>query len=104
MPAQDTLTHAAAASAGTAPEAPTENVFNQVFANLGNHHEIDFMPIGKVPLPYIFVDQGNLHVFSGMESLKESGIYTVNTDPRVDKLQTVEASPIAEKGSVARLD
>jgi F-type H+-transporting ATPase subunit a len=81
-----------------------------MFGFLGNHHELDFttdvgpIHLGKVPLPYLFWDQGSFHVFGGEESLKESGVYTVNTDPRIDTAQTLKSSPLAEKGRVVRLD
>src|SRR5437773_2501691 len=108
MPAHDSLQtiHEPQATSATAlPEGGAkENVFNQVFGFLGNHHELDFMPLGKVPLPYIFFDQGTLHVYGNPEALKESGVYTVNTDERLDTLKVIEASPTAEKGRAARLD
>jgi F-type H+-transporting ATPase subunit a len=107
MAATDTLTQAAS----PAPvEAAKPNVFNEGFGFLGNHHELDFttdlgpIHLGKVSLPYIFWDHGSFHVFSGEESLKESGVYTVNTDPRIDTAQTVKSSPLAEKGKAVRLD
>src|SRR5450759_734529 len=75
-------------------EAAKPNVFNEVFRFLGNHHSLDFMPLGKVPLPYMFWDQGSFHVFPSEEAVISSGIYTVDTSKDV--------SPIAEKGGVLR--
>ena len=101
MAATDSLTTAP----NQAAEAPAKpNVFNEMFGFLGNHHSIDVMPLGKIPLPYIFFDQGTLHAYGSKETLVESGIYTINTDSRIDTFQRIEASPIAEKGRPVRLD
>ena len=101
MPQADSTLHTATpAMADTAQP----NVFSQMFGFLGNHHAVDINPFGEIPLPYIFFDQGKLHVYGNSESLQESGVYTTNTDKRFDTLGTIQASPLAEKGSVVRLD
>ncbi|MFI5202214.1 MAG: F0F1 ATP synthase subunit A, partial [Candidatus Kapaibacterium sp.] len=100
------------ASDTTLAQAPTAapqetaqpNVFSQMFAELGNHHAVNFMPFGELPLPYIFVDQGSLHVYATGESLKESGVYTTNLDSSFDPQHTIASSPLAEKGAVMRVD
>lgn len=76
--------------------AETPNFFNEVYGFLGNHHSIDFMPVGKISLPYMFFDNGSFHVYPGEESLNASGQYT--TDMRA------ETSPIGEKGAAVRND
>src|SRR5438105_2655978 len=95
MPAHDTISQAAASTA--APEAAgKENVFDLGFGFLGNHHSIDFMPFGKVSLPYLFFDNGSFHYFGGEESLVASGQYTTD--------MSKETSPIGEKGKAVRKD
>src|SRR5581483_1504110 len=103
--ATGTASQAAAPTApvAAAPEAKT-NFFSEGFKTLGNHHVVDVMPFGEIPLPYIFVDHGSFHYYASAESLKESGIYSTNTDPKFDPEHTIETSPLAEKGSVVRLD
>ena len=102
--AADTTLAQTSSAASAAPAAGQVNYFDQMFGNLGNHHEVDFSPIGNIPLPYIFFDQGTLHVYGTEESLKESGIYTTNIDPRFDPNHTVATSPLTEKGAVVRVD
>jgi F-type H+-transporting ATPase subunit a len=93
MPTTDSLTTAP----NQAAEAPAKpNVFNEMFGFLGNHHSIDVMPIGKIPLPYFFWDQGSFHEFGSEEAVLQSGTYKVN--------DANEASPIAEKGGILRKD
>jgi F-type H+-transporting ATPase subunit a len=104
MPATDTLSSAASSASASPAEAAKPNVFSEMFGGLGNHHVVDVMPFGEIPLPYIFFDQGSLHVFGSAESLKESGVYTTNTDKQFDPLGTIASSPLAEKGSVVRID
>lgn len=103
MAATDTLTQTTIPSSAAADSAQP-NFFSQMFANLGNHHEVDFSPIGKLPLPYIFFDQGSLHLYGSTESLQESGIYTTNIDKQFDPSKTIISSPLTEKGSVMRID
>jgi F-type H+-transporting ATPase subunit a len=91
--------------ATTAPqEAAKPNFFSEGFKELGNHHTVDFTPFGELPLPYIFFDQGSLHMYASAESLKESGVYTTNVDPKFDPQHLIETSPLAEKGAALRLD
>src|SRR5947209_19273450 len=101
MPAQDTLTQAAGtaheAPAASVPAAPaTPNVFGEGFVLLGNHHSIDFMPFGKLSLPYMFFDNGSFHYFSNEETLSASGQYIGDN--------RAENSPIGEKGAAVRND
>src|ERR1043165_3060757 len=104
MPTQDTAistmpathegateSHAASQHEGAAGETP--NYFNEVYGFLGNHHSIDFMPIGKVSLPYMFFDNGSFHYYSGEEALNESGQYMAD--------MRAEVSPIGEIGRAA---
>ncbi len=109
MAADTTLAQTPATAAPQ--EAVKENFFSEGFRELGNHHTVNFMPIGELPLPYIFFDQGSLHVYASAESMKESGVYTTNLDPKLDSLRisrsqpdskTIETSPLAEKGSAVR--
>ena len=79
-------------------EAAKPNFFSEGFKTLGNHHVVDVMPFGEIPLPYIFFDQGSLHYYSSVDALKETGIYTTNTDPKFDPQHLIETSPLAEKG------
>src|ERR1700733_5537651 len=93
MPTTDSLTTAP----NQAAEAPAKpNVFNEMFGYLGNPHSIDVMPLGKIPLPYFFWDQGSFHEFGSEEAVLQSGTYKVN--------DANEASPIAEKGGILRKD
>jgi F-type H+-transporting ATPase subunit a len=102
MAADTTL---AQTSAATAPqEAAKPNFFSEGFRELGNHHTVNFMPFGELSLPYIFFDQGSLHVYASAESLKESGIYTTNVDPKFDPQHLIETSPLAENGKPIGLD
>ena len=87
-------THANAAGHEGA-EGPV-NYFNEVYGFLGNHHSIDFMPIGHVGLPYMFFDNGSFHFYANEEALKESGRYVAD--------MRAEASPIGEKGAAVRND
>lgn len=105
MAISDTLTQTSGTPAAAQSASPAQpNYFDQMFGNLGNHHEVDFSPIGKIPLPYIFFDHGTLHVYGTEESLKENGVYTTNTDPRFDPNHTIATSPLTEKGAVVRVD
>ncbi|HEY3874259.1 MAG TPA: F0F1 ATP synthase subunit A [Candidatus Kapabacteria bacterium] len=107
MAATDTiLTQTPANASATAiPQgAAKPNYFNEGFRELGNHHTVDFMPFGELPLPYIFFDHGSLHVYASVESLKESGVYTTNVDPKFDPQQLIGTSPLTEKGAALRID
>ena len=104
MPATDTLTSATSSASASPAEAVKPNFFSEGFKELGNHHTVDFTPFGELPLPYIFFDQGSLHVYASAESLKGSGIYTTNVDPKFDPQHLIETSPLAEKGAALRLD
>ncbi len=93
MAATDTLTQAAS----PAPvEAAKPNIFNEMFGFLGNHHSVDVMPFGQIPLPYLFWDQGSFHAFPSQRAVLQSSLYTVDN--------TKESSPLAEKGGVLRKD
>ncbi len=102
MAADTTLAPAPTTAAST--EAAKPNFFNEGFRELGNHHTVNFMPFGELPLPYIFFDQGSLHVYASSESLKESGVYTTNVDAKFDPQHLIETSPLAEKGAALRVD
>ncbi|MDP4199754.1 MAG: F0F1 ATP synthase subunit A [Bacteroidota bacterium] len=100
MEGQDTI---ALTSSQTAPaEAAKPNFFNEGFGFLGNHHTLDFtldagpVHFGKVPLPYMFFDQGSFHYFGSESSLVSTGVYTTD--------MSKEASPIGEKGKAIRKD
>ncbi len=108
MDGQDTTALALAqsvpaeAASTTMPAKP--NVFNEVFGFLGNHHSLDFMPLGKVPLPYMFFDNGSFHYFGSEASLQASGKYTSESSPDELIRKGKEASPIGEKGNARRLE
>ncbi len=101
MAADTTLAHPPAAATS---EAVKPNFFSEGFRELGNHHSVNFMPFGEMPLPYIFFDQGSLHYYASQESLMQSGIYTTNVDPKFDPQHLIATSPLAEKGAALRLD
>lgn len=92
------------ASANAVQDTAKVNYFSEGFKELGNHHTVNVMPFGEVPLPYIFFDQGSLHYYASAEALKETGVYTTNTDPKFDPNHLIEISPLTEKGAVLRLD
>src|SRR5207249_1187189 len=101
--ATDTLNHLTEAAVPGAEAAAKPNVFSEVFGFLGNHHSIDFMPIGKVSLPYMFFDNGSFHYFSSEEALTASGQYTTETSPTEEVRKQKEASPVGEKGGARGL-
>jgi F-type H+-transporting ATPase subunit a len=63
-----------------AQQGGNAQVFNQLLAHIADHHELDFEPIGTVPLPYIFWDHDGFHTFSSAEALSKTGKYSVDTN------------------------
>ena len=59
----------------TEHSAKEDNVFEQVFSNLGDHHGFYIGPYHICDLPYIFWDDGQLHLYSNKKSLEEAGLF-----------------------------
>lgn len=56
-------------------EAERKAVFNHVLDHQADTHTFDFFG-AEIPLPYLFWDNGAMHMFGSAESLDESGVYT----------------------------
>ena len=89
-------------TAAPAKEGGNAQVFNELLGHIADHHELDFQPIGDVPLPYILWDRDGFHTFSSQASLIQSGIYTVDTNGQSTSKATYKA--IRKDGKPISLD
>jgi len=92
MEAKDSLSQTAADTAHAGGAAPANtNVFwrlldpNSKETALGDHHSLQFKPLGEVPLPYFFWDKDGFHSFSGEKAVEESGTYEVNATGKASR-------------------
>jgi F-type H+-transporting ATPase subunit a len=61
----------------TAEEHSEESadVFEQVFSNLGDHNGFYVGPYHICDLPYVFWDEGQLHLYGNKKSMEEAGLF-----------------------------
>ena len=51
------------------------DVFEQVFSNLGDHNGFYVGPYHICDLPYIFWDEGQLHLYGSKKTMEEAGLF-----------------------------